>query len=168
MVQEKTERWSLTKKHGYSRPMCRVRWSLHKFISIGKSKDNMNPIKKTNINDISNLYAKINFQIVRLFLKGLHLSRLWEFCHAKSALVSFHTFRNGYCGGKILLKINRWIFPRYSQLCWITIIFRDAFVKKKSCTISHQKFIFTVMLKQVMYVAVNMNYQVICFSICVL
>ena len=38
-----------------------------------------------------------------------------RFCHAKS----FYILRNGYCGGMILLKINRWTFPRYLLLCWI-------------------------------------------------
>ena len=88
----------------------------------GKSKNNMDQIAKTNISDINSAYVKTNFQLKVSFLKEMRLSRLWDFCHANYTLVSFYTFRNGYCGGMILLTINRWIFLRYLQLCWITNI----------------------------------------------
>ena len=50
------------------------------FKSYVKSKNNMVPIDKTNINDISRSYVKINFQLKTSFLKEFHLSRLWDIC----------------------------------------------------------------------------------------
>ena len=84
------------------------------FRAIGKSKNSMDQIDKTNINDKSRSYVKIYFQLIISFLKDLHLCRIWDFCHAK-----LYTLRNGSCGGMILLKINRWTFPRYLSLCWM-------------------------------------------------
>ena len=83
------------------------------FRAIRKSKNNMDQIDKTNINDRSSSYVKIYFQLTS-FLKDSLLCRIWDFCHAKSC----STLRNGYCGGMILLK-NRCTFPRYLLLCWI-------------------------------------------------
>ena len=36
--------------------------------------------------------------------------------------LTFYTYRNGYWGRLMLLKMNRWVFPRNSQLSWITYI----------------------------------------------
>ena len=77
---------------------------------LGKGWKNMDQINKTDINDIiSYIHEKKSTQL----LSQLHLSRLWEFCHARSALVTSHTYRNSYEDGLISLKMNWWIFPRY-------------------------------------------------------
>ena len=34
--------------------------------------------------------------------------------------LTFYTYRKGYWGRLMLLKMNRWVFPRNSQLSWIT------------------------------------------------
>ena len=49
------------------------------FKAIGKNKNNMDQIDKTNINDTSSSYVKINFQLITYFIKDLHLCRIWDF-----------------------------------------------------------------------------------------
>ena len=46
------------------------------FRAIRKSKNNMDQIDKTNINDRSSSYVKIYFQLITSFLKGSHLCRI--------------------------------------------------------------------------------------------
>ena len=50
--------------------------------AIRKSKNNMDQIDKTNINDRSSSYVKLYFQLITSFLKDSHLCRIWYFCHA--------------------------------------------------------------------------------------
>ena len=129
------------------------------FRAIGKSKDIMDQIDKTSINDKSSSYVKIYFQLITSFLKDLHLCRIWDFCHAKS----FYTLRNGYLGwddivenqsvniSKILAFVlnNKYFVMLSSQ-------------KKVYGTISsHKMFILTVMQMQAMHVAVNMCYHIL-------
>ena len=57
----------------------------------GKGKKNMDQINKTDINDINICSRKKSTQ----FLNELHLSRLWDFCHARSDLMIFYTRING-------------------------------------------------------------------------
>ena len=90
-----------------------------------------------------------------LFLHDLCLSQLWDFYQARSALVTFYTFRNGYQSGWYCWKC----IGEYFQGIVLNNIY--LVITKMSCIISfHQKLIFTVMQMQIMHVAVDMNYHI--------
>ena len=99
------------------------------FRAIGK----IYQVDEFDTNNVHILYVK-KLSTNNYISQGVkHLFRLWDY-HARSTSVSPYTYRNGYWEGK-MLKMGFWIFPMYSQLCWITYISWPLHRKKSSCTI---------------------------------
>ena len=79
MVQYKTDRWPLKNKawpNMGSLEQCAG--SDEVFRAIRKSKNNMDQIDKTNINDKSSSCVTIYFQLIASFFKDSHLCRIWD------------------------------------------------------------------------------------------
>ena len=87
------------------------------------------------------------------YLKELHLSRLWDFCHARPAFVTYYTNRNGYHN-----HYNGWADIVENESVSITkefsVVLNNIYLvilssQKMVCsTSSHQKLVFTVMQMQ--------------------